>query len=411
MVLQNIVSQHAEESAFLWLLRDDAVTAPHYRLDDLIHLESRIDAHLDGIKVAGSAGWDHCVEQLGFSEKGEVFTAAYTALDSAIEAGLAPVLEVLRQAPEATRGLVSALGWVEQGRLQGHVVGWLQSEDPLLRQVGLSACAIRRVDCGEYLKAGVEDADPQVRARALRSVGEIRRRELLPMLLTQLGDSDADCRFWAAWSACLLGSPEAEAELQQFAETPGVHQRPALELLMRNPNSALPVACLRSLSQKQPGCREVVEASGWFGDPASLPWLLEQMKQPAMARVAGEALSLITGLDLTYLDLDGDMPDDFEAGPTDDPQDERVALDEDEDLPWPDRDKLVIWWQAHQSEFTTGRRYLCGQPIDLGQCREVLRSGFQRQRRAAALEWAMLESDRVLFNTADRGERQRAQLA
>jgi hypothetical protein len=92
LVLDNIVSQHAEESAFLWLLRDDAVSAPHYRLDDLIHLESRIDAHLDGLRVAGPAGWTHCLEQLGFSEKGEVFTAAYTALDSAVDAGLSPVL-------------------------------------------------------------------------------------------------------------------------------------------------------------------------------------------------------------------------------------------------------------------------------------------------------------------------------
>ncbi|MET0049737.1 MAG: TIGR02270 family protein [Candidatus Thiodiazotropha sp.] len=410
MVLDNIVSQHAEESAFLWLLRDDAVAAPHYRLDDLIQLESRIDAHLDGLRVAGAAGWEHCLEQLGFSEKGEVFTAAYTALDSAVDAGLSPVLEVIHDTPETTRGLVSALGWVEQGRLQGHVAAWLQSEDPLLREVGLSACAIRRVDCGKYLEAGLEDTDPRVRARALRSVGEIRRRDLLPQLLSRLGDNEGDCRFWAAWSAGLLGSPEALAVLQQFAETPGVHQRPALELLMRNPDPAIPVACLRGLSQKQPGSREVVEASGWFGDPASIPWLLEQMKLAPLARVAGEALSLITGLDLAYLDLDADMPEGFEAGPTEDPEDERVALDEDEDLPWPDRDKLLSWWQAHQAEFVTGRRYLCGQPVEVTQCRQVLQSGFQRQRRAAALEWAMLESDRVLFNTADRGERQRAQL-
>ncbi len=411
MVLEHIVSQHAEESAFLWLLRDDAVVAPHYRLDDLIQLESRIDAHLDGLKVAGPAGWTHCLEQLGFSEKGEVFTAAFIALDSAVDAGLSPVLEVIRETPETTRGLVSALGWVEPGRLQGQVVAWLQSEDPLLRQVGLSACAIRRVDCGKYLETGLEDGDPRVRARALRSVGEIRRRDLLPQLLSRLGDSEAECRFWAAWSASLLGSPEGLAELQRFAETPGVHQRSALELLMRNPDPVLSVACLRGLSQQQLGSREVVEASGWFGDPASVPWLLEQMKSPSLARVAGESLSLITGLDLAYLNLDGEMPEGFEAGPTEDPEDERVALDEDEDLPWPDRDQLLAWWQTHQAEFTTGRRYLCGQPIDALQCREVLRSGFQRQRRAAALEWAMLDSERMLFNTADRGERQRAQLA
>ncbi len=411
MILENIVSQHAEESAFLWLLRDEAVVAPHYNLDDLIHLESRIDAHLDGLRVAGAAGWKQCLDQLGLQEKGEVFSAAFMALDSAVEAGLAPVLEVIRAAPETARGLISALGWVERDRLQGHVRAWLQSPEPLLRRIGLSACAIRRVDCGPYLKDGLEDEDPQVRARALRSVGEIRRHDLQAQLLSQLRDRDEGCRFWAAWSACLLGSPEGVDELLQFAGKPSVYQRRALELLMRNPDHAVSVSCLRDLSQQQPESREVVEASGWFGDPASIPWLLEQLKLPPLARVAGEAVSLITGLDLAYLDLDGEMPEGFEAGPTEDPEDERVALDDDEDLPWPERDKLIAWWQAHQSEYLSGRRYLCGQPIDTGQCRQVLRTGFQRQRRAAALEWAMLETERALFNTADRGERQRAQLA
>ena len=60
------------------------------------------------------------------------------------------------------------------------------------------------------------------------------------------------------------------------------------------------------------------------------------MADPALARVAGEALAMITGLDLAYLDLDGEPPAGFEAGPTDDPADPSVAMDEDEHLPWPD---------------------------------------------------------------------------
>ena len=34
IVIPEIVSLHAEEAAFLWLLRDDAVHAPHYALKD-----------------------------------------------------------------------------------------------------------------------------------------------------------------------------------------------------------------------------------------------------------------------------------------------------------------------------------------------------------------------------------------
>lgn len=53
-----IVDQHAEEAAFLALLRDYAVRAPHYDLEELAELDQRIEAHLDGLAIAGQAGHD-----------------------------------------------------------------------------------------------------------------------------------------------------------------------------------------------------------------------------------------------------------------------------------------------------------------------------------------------------------------
>jgi hypothetical protein len=45
-VVANVVSQHAEEAAILWILRRAAVSAPHYSLADLAKLDDRVDAHL-----------------------------------------------------------------------------------------------------------------------------------------------------------------------------------------------------------------------------------------------------------------------------------------------------------------------------------------------------------------------------
>ena len=39
LVNREVVEQHAEEASFLWLLRDDAVRAPNYNLQDLADLE------------------------------------------------------------------------------------------------------------------------------------------------------------------------------------------------------------------------------------------------------------------------------------------------------------------------------------------------------------------------------------
>src|SRR5687767_13433 len=83
-VLLHIVEQHAEEASFLWLLRDVAVDAPHYAIRHLARLEERIEAHLEGLRIAGSIGFEISMAQLDrFHEAGELFTAATLALESA----------------------------------------------------------------------------------------------------------------------------------------------------------------------------------------------------------------------------------------------------------------------------------------------------------------------------------------
>jgi hypothetical protein len=48
VVNRDVVSQHAEEAAFLWALRTRAIGEPHYSLQDLARLDERVEAHLDG---------------------------------------------------------------------------------------------------------------------------------------------------------------------------------------------------------------------------------------------------------------------------------------------------------------------------------------------------------------------------
>ena len=116
-IIEDIVSQHAEEAAFLWLLRSYAVRAPHYDLKDLADLEERVEAHLDGLRVAGEDAWPFCAEGLKQQEVGEVFAGAFFALVSERDDWLAPVFETAVEMPETLPGLISALGWVERDRL------------------------------------------------------------------------------------------------------------------------------------------------------------------------------------------------------------------------------------------------------------------------------------------------------
>jgi hypothetical protein len=42
MVIPEIIFQHVEEAAFLWLLQSNATRAPHYAMKDLAKLDGRV---------------------------------------------------------------------------------------------------------------------------------------------------------------------------------------------------------------------------------------------------------------------------------------------------------------------------------------------------------------------------------
>jgi len=126
-VISSIVSQHAEEAAFLWLLRSNAICAPHYSLKDLAKIDGRVEAHLDGLRVAGEPGWELCKAALGNEENGEVFAASVMAFESSIEPRIQAVLEAVQKTPEVSKGLISELGWIDYEQVSSHIERLLNS--------------------------------------------------------------------------------------------------------------------------------------------------------------------------------------------------------------------------------------------------------------------------------------------
>ena len=52
-VIEDLVSQYAEETAFLWSRRNLAVHSSSYRLSDLAELDERLAGHIEGLHVSG----------------------------------------------------------------------------------------------------------------------------------------------------------------------------------------------------------------------------------------------------------------------------------------------------------------------------------------------------------------------
>ena len=411
MIVETVVRQHAEEAAFLWLLRDAAVFAPHYRLADLIELEERIEAHLQGLRVAGDAGWTLLAEELANREAGEVFAAGTIALESGDADRLAEVVKVADEESETARGLVSALGWVERKALAGTVRDMLTHGSPFMRCLGIAACAAHRTDPGSVLAAGVIDPDSGLRARSLRTAGMLKRLDLLSTVARAYGDDDESCRFWAAWAGSMMKDPNAIARLRSFARPGSPYAARAFEVALRAMDPTAAVEWLKAIGKHAELRRLLIIGSGIVGNPVSVHWLIRQMTDPEHARVAAEAVAMITGVDIVEADLEGEWPEGFEAGPNDDPEDDDVEMDPDEDLPWPEPAAVDAWWDANKARFKSGQRYLLGVPVAPGPLQQVLRTGTQRQRYSAAMEIALSAPEAPLFETRAPGRRQQALLA
>ena len=179
-----------------------------------------------------------------------------------------------------------------------------------------------------------------------------------------------------------------------------VEARNALQLALRTMGVPRAHELLKQLARVPKDIRALIQGAGITGDSHYVPWLIGQMDDVKLARLAGEAFSFITGLDLAYLDLELRPPEGVDFGPTDDPDDDDVAMDVDDSLPWPDSAKIQAWWSVNAQRFPPGMRHFMGAPVTAENCRQVLREGFQRQRVAAAHYLCLLEPGTALVNTA-----------
>jgi uncharacterized protein (TIGR02270 family) len=412
--IAEVVDRQNDDAASLWLIRDRAVHPSSFRLAHLSRFDERIEANIDGLRIAETSGWSTPFEQLDLRDAGDYFVASILALVSQDNGRLDQIIEhaygrVAKAAGEPYhpaydpwRGIVSGLAWVDRAHAAATIERLFDAPKPRTRWLGVAACGARRYVRQSGLEAALADREPLVRARAARTIGELGRTDLRAHLSALLTDADEDCRFWASWSAARLGMSEGLRVLAKFSSSPGRRCDFALDLLLRSLSIEDANAFIRPLARSPEHRRSVIRATAAIGDPLYIPWLIERTEDPAMARIAGFAIETITGADLAAQDLNQTARSESSPGPTYHSNDDNVMLSDDEDLLLPDPKKVFQWWGDNKKRFSSGTAYFLGIPKKLIGWTDVLRHAAQRQRWAAALELSLRKPEQAMFEVRAR---------
>ncbi len=290
-VVTHVIRQHAEQAAFFWAQRDTLLMADPPDLPVIAGVDGRLEANLDGLRIAGPAAWPFVVAAYeDFAEKGELFLYTWLAIEQSNGRRLAEAVEFGRQSGDEARGLIGALAWHKPQTIAAEVRDWIGAHDAFKRFLGVSACLGHGVDPKQMLARLVRDPDARVRAGSLRLAGELRRADLADELKAALDDSDEKARFWAAWALTELGSGDlASGELRKVAVGGGPDALTALRAAVKAAPDKDVRAWMGELLKSAQTASLAVRGAGMLGDRTVLHWLVHQMRQPALAVAAGAA--------------------------------------------------------------------------------------------------------------------------
>ncbi len=404
---RDIVDQHVTDVGFLWEFRSVVVDQPHYSLLALAQLEQRINRHLNALLLQPELAWDIAAESLETEEPGKIFTAtllAFTACENGGSRGenkdknnekIAQVIKAGRVNTRTFKGLVSALGWLPEAIGLKWIQPHLSSNNLDDNHLAIAVCRILSHDPGKLLRQllerGAQHPQHPLLICCLRLTGELKRVDLKANCHKAATVENPDLRFWGIWSSVLLGERGNAQALKPYVLQTNPWQQKAIQLAFRIVPDNVADAWINHLLQRPDQSRQGIKAIAANGRIHAIPRLITLMQEETLACVAGEAFSLLTGIDLKQ--RIGPRPPPDEA-----PDDIDSAL-EDAELPWPDVEKITARWKQQAADFETRQRYFMGQPIAATHLNGITTTGYLRQRHAAALELALLELLSPLINT------------
>lgn len=401
-VIDALVIRHAEDAAFYWSQLDGAIKSPTLRVDRLRHFNNLLDAHLDGLLVAGPQGWKRALGALArWKKPGEAFTCTWIAAQRNDAELLDEVLALVRTNPQnVLRGVVSALAWLPKRCSTSALERWGSPDADSAAQVAaLRAAALIGPDAISALRAPLPhflaSSDKHVRGAACRAAAlrvdtatDAALRDCLtdPELTVRaeaaiaLGNHNGSDHPRQVLLRCVIDQAAIHSDATGWNRTQATRrlERWVRELAWLMPFEATDSRAVLAILPP----RSALMFALAHGDPAHLPFVSQQADEAAVARYAGWVWQSLTGIDLSAAGWALAEPPPTSLG-----RDQLIteaSLDADNGLPVPDGGALRAHLKSNPEMLSQQAPILLGRHLDKEFALHVLRSAPQALRFLAA---------------------------
>lgn len=392
--IPELLAIHLEELEFLWGQRRLALHSPDYFLRDFLHLNERLEAHIQGLLAVPGALADLLLPQLQAAEsRDSVFAAACPLLRLANPKLTEQVVEYFQQA-DATiiPGFRDAFSFAPAGLYVNPLKKILNEGEPLYAAYAATALAnLRSLDAGNTtLNRLLSHENPLISTAAWHASLAV---DALPTAIPParpyqqaLAIPDANIRDAVLKSAIWTNQPWITPALNQLVSAGDINALKWLAITGTSAHGTQIVDQLKLLESPQSQCEILVR----FGHPGVLEILRDWVAHGdvLLASHAGDAFTRITGCDVQGERISTPISDD-----ADEFEREFAPLIWTADLA-----KIDAYLRQNGSKLKSASRWSRGIPIDGEVSAETLAT-LDLQTR-----WDQIARKRLAGNRSDQPE-------
>jgi uncharacterized protein (TIGR02270 family) len=407
LIRWDILAEHLERGAAMFERFEDARIAADHTLDELgERVEGLWLAHLDALLIAGAPAIDRLLAPIFADPTATGRFELMMATSVALHAGRWELLQSVLWSEDAElrAAIVRACAVVADASFDAWIVGAFAQATPAYRPVLLELAAARHLPLPSVL-ASLQSASELELAAASRAALYCDRQVHFGALEALIEHDAASVREAAIVTSLHWGSAAGFQRCRDLASIEQTCTPRTLRLLalLGDPRDhGYVVQAMQWPSTR----RHAIRSLGFAGNLAAVELLLPLLDgdDSGEARLASEALALITGMDLSDEALVREADED-EDDDGDDPD-----ITPGSDVPTLDPAAARAWWTNNQAALDANRRNLRGQTDLPGAMLRLLADGRMRDRPDLALSLAIRTGGRARVDCDALSGRQREQL-